>query len=294
LWRARTRADHLTWASTLGTRALPTRLSAHDPVVRLAGAARAATPRHLRLHRIATPGTLLLSVGQPPATTTIRPCSREHPPGLLVQVGDGRAVNCAGAWSCLWRAGIPRSLLSPPGEGLWRSGPMDHGVQRRERGGGQAAGPAARPELAAPSAAAVPREIPTCSASLLFRRSGRKPPPATGSSFARLLRCLQRPAGQRLGGSRAPGACLLALPVLWRHNHYAGQAQPSHSAQPVVAREPRLQWASAPPAHCHAAQVCLSRASSDLQADLVSGSALPALYQREEGPPAAIARWRAL
>jgi hypothetical protein len=46
---------------------------------------------------------------------------------------------------------------------------MDHGVQRRERGGGQAAVPAATPELAAPSAAAVPREIPTCSASLLFR-----------------------------------------------------------------------------------------------------------------------------
>ena len=46
LWRARTRAEHLTWASTLGTRALPTRLSAHDRVVRLAGAARAQ--RHLQ------------------------------------------------------------------------------------------------------------------------------------------------------------------------------------------------------------------------------------------------------
>jgi aryl-alcohol dehydrogenase-like predicted oxidoreductase len=40
LWRARTRAEHLTWASILGTHALPPRLSAHDPVVRLAGAAR--------------------------------------------------------------------------------------------------------------------------------------------------------------------------------------------------------------------------------------------------------------
>jgi hypothetical protein len=115
----------------------------------------------------------------------------------------GRASNCVGAWSYLRRAGTPRSLLSPPGEALWPSGPMDHGVQRRERGGGQASGPAARPELAAPSAAAVPREIPTCSASLLFRFSGRKPPPATGSSFARLLRCVQRPAGQRLCSSRA-------------------------------------------------------------------------------------------
>ena len=100
LCRAITRAEHLTWASILGTRALPPRLSAHDPVVRLAGAARAQRhierrgdlgaaargrgaappgrppetglgrprrdrrlarllPRHLRLHRIVTPGTLL-------------------------------------------------------------------------------------------------------------------------------------------------------------------------------------------------------------------------------------------
>ena len=42
---ARTRAEHLTWASTLGARALSPRLSAHGPVVRLAGAARAE--RHL-------------------------------------------------------------------------------------------------------------------------------------------------------------------------------------------------------------------------------------------------------
>ncbi len=39
-WRARTRAEHLTWAFTLGTRALSLRLSAHGPVVRLAGAPR--------------------------------------------------------------------------------------------------------------------------------------------------------------------------------------------------------------------------------------------------------------
>jgi hypothetical protein len=41
LWRAITRTWHLTWASTLCTRALPPRLPAHGPVVRLAGAARA-------------------------------------------------------------------------------------------------------------------------------------------------------------------------------------------------------------------------------------------------------------
>ena len=39
LWRARTRTEHLTWASSLGTRALPPRLSAHDPVVRMSSAA---------------------------------------------------------------------------------------------------------------------------------------------------------------------------------------------------------------------------------------------------------------
>jgi hypothetical protein len=50
----------------------------------------------------------------------------------------------------------------------------------------------------------------------------RKPPPAAGGSFARLLRCVQRPAGQRLCGSRAAGACLPALPAVWRHNHYGG------------------------------------------------------------------------
>src|ERR1017187_6820099 len=35
LWRARTRAEHLTWASILGGRAHPPPLPAHDPVVRL-------------------------------------------------------------------------------------------------------------------------------------------------------------------------------------------------------------------------------------------------------------------
>src|ERR1017187_4519668 len=45
LWGARARAEHLIWTSTLGTRALSPRLSAHDPVARLAGAPRAQ--RHL-------------------------------------------------------------------------------------------------------------------------------------------------------------------------------------------------------------------------------------------------------
>jgi hypothetical protein len=41
VWRARTRPEHLAWASALGARAPPPRLSAHGPIVRLAGAARA-------------------------------------------------------------------------------------------------------------------------------------------------------------------------------------------------------------------------------------------------------------
>ena len=143
---------------------------------------------------------------------------------------------------------------------------MDHGGQRRQRGGGQAAGPAATPELAAPSAAAGPREIPTCSALFPSVFPVRKPPPATGSSSARLLRCVQRPASQRLDGSRAAGACLPALPAVRRHNHYAGQAQPSHSAQPVGARRPRLQPAPAPPAHCRSRMQRMP-----VQHDLASG-----------------------
>jgi len=48
VWGARSRAEHLIWASTLGARALSPRLSAHGPVVRLAGAAR--TERRLEGH----------------------------------------------------------------------------------------------------------------------------------------------------------------------------------------------------------------------------------------------------
>ena len=46
---ARTRAEHMTWASSLGTRAVSPRVSAHGPVVRLAGAPR--PERHLERRR---------------------------------------------------------------------------------------------------------------------------------------------------------------------------------------------------------------------------------------------------
>jgi hypothetical protein len=120
----------------------------------------------------------------------------------------GRRINCAGAWSCVWRAGIPRSLLSPPGEALWPADPMDHGGQRRERGGGQAAGPAARPKLAAPSAAAVPREIPTCSVPLFFRLSGPRAAACHGQ-FLRPASSMRsapgRPEVMRQPGAVSPG-----------------------------------------------------------------------------------------
>jgi len=48
VWRAKTRTEHLTWASILGTRAVPPPLPAHDPAVRLADAARAQRLNWLR------------------------------------------------------------------------------------------------------------------------------------------------------------------------------------------------------------------------------------------------------
>jgi hypothetical protein len=124
-------------------------------------------------------------------------------------VMSGR-FNCVGAWSCLRRAGIARSLLSPPGEALWPSGPMGHGVQRRGRGGGQAAGPAATPEPAAPSAAAVPRETPTCSASLLFRLSGPQAPACRRQFFC--PSSSMRSAPGRSEAMRQPGRWRWRLP----------------------------------------------------------------------------------
>lgn len=136
--------------------------------------------------------------------------------------------NCFGAWSCLRRAGIPRSLLSPPGEALWPSGPMGHGVQRRGRGGGQAAGPAATPEPAAPSAAAVPRETPTCSASLLFRLSGPQVTACRRQFFCPSSSMRSAPGRSEAMGQRGRWRWRLApaLPAVWRHNHYGGVWRP--------------------------------------------------------------------
>lgn len=52
--------------------------------------------------------------------------------------------------ACRGRGAIPLSLLSRPDEALWLFGLMDHGVQRRGRGGGQAAVQPAMRRPAAP------------------------------------------------------------------------------------------------------------------------------------------------
>jgi hypothetical protein len=170
----------------------------------------------------------------------------------------GGRFNCVGAWSCLRRAGLPRSLLSPPGEAFWPSGPMDHGVQRRERGGGQAAGPAARPELAAPSAAAVPREIPTCSASLLFRLSG----PLAAACHRQFLRpsSSMRSAPGRSEVMRQPDRWCFspryprcdAIITTWPRSAF--------SLCSACREEAQMQPRPAPPTHCHAwcPVLCLS------------------------------------
>ena len=67
LWRARTRAHYLTWASTLGTCALSPRLSAHGPVVRLGSALRAER----RLEGRGDPGVAARGWG--PASSGDRP-----------------------------------------------------------------------------------------------------------------------------------------------------------------------------------------------------------------------------
>jgi hypothetical protein len=65
---------------------------------------------------------------------------------------------------------------------------MGHGVQRRQRGDGQAAGPTAARWPAAARSAAGQREIPTCSASLLL--PARRPGPGRPALMCGLLTAL--------------------------------------------------------------------------------------------------------
>src|ERR1039457_3561322 len=74
LWGARTRTEHLTWASTLSTHALSPHLSVHGPVARLAGAPRAE--RSLEGHRdlgVAPRGCATAPSGRPPEARLGRP-----------------------------------------------------------------------------------------------------------------------------------------------------------------------------------------------------------------------------
>src|SRR6266568_865821 len=163
LWRAKTHAEHLTWASNLGTRAFPPRLSAHGPVVRLAGsgtskdveilvlrhevavlrrqvihpkpdwADRAVIaalarllPRHLRVHRIVTPGTLLTwhrrivknkrtyrgTTGRPPVPEKIRQLVRQ-----LARQNPQWATGASRASSSAWVPHRRRNDPPDPGRG---------------------------------------------------------------------------------------------------------------------------------------------------------------------------------
>src|ERR1019366_4030340 len=74
MWGARTRAEHLTWASTLSTHALSPHLSVHGPVAQLAGAPRAE--RSLEGHRdlgVAPRGCATAPSGRPPEARLGRP-----------------------------------------------------------------------------------------------------------------------------------------------------------------------------------------------------------------------------
>ena len=132
---------------------------------------------------------------------------------------------------------------------------MDPGVQRRGRGDGQAAGPAARPELAAPSAAAVPREIPTCSASLLFRLFR----PASH----RLPRAVPLPvycdafSARPVRGYAAAGPLALRCSLPPRYPQYGAiittSARLNLSLCSAFRREEANCGRHPPPTHCHTA-----------------------------------------
>ena len=135
-------------------------------------------------------------------------------PGQRGVEGDDPAV-CrflAGlnVWPCARSARTPRSRPSRPGAALSPYGRMDHGVQRRQRGDGQAAGPAAVRSPAAATSAAGQIEKPTWSASLLLspaRRSAPRRADADLRDFLTELSCASVPF---------PPARLAAQPGMYR------------------------------------------------------------------------------
>ena len=106
---------------------------------------------------------------------------------------------------------------------------MGHGVQRRQRGDGQAAGPAAVRWPAAARSAAGQIEKPTCSASLLlpaWRPAPGRPALMCGTSY-RIELCISGVAGSQVGRTAGHVSFVFAaLPAARRANHHAGEAGP--------------------------------------------------------------------
>ena len=154
-------------------------------------------------------------------------------PGRRGVEGDDSATwrSLAGlsAWPCARSAPTPRSLPSRPGGAISPCGRMGHGGQRRARGDGQAAGPAAMRWPAAATSAAGQIEKPTCSASLLLLPAWRRGPGRRalmcGTSTALSCALVALPVA-RLAHSRACLIVFAALPAARRANHHAGEAGP--------------------------------------------------------------------
>ena len=126
-------------------------------------------------------------------------------------------------WPCAGSARTPRSLPNRPGEAVSPCGRMGHGVQRRQRRDGQAAGPAAGRWSVAATSAAGQIEKPTCSASLSSSRLEPARWPIGGACY-RIELCISGVAAARLAHSRACLIVLAALPAARRANHHAGGA----------------------------------------------------------------------
>ena len=155
-------------------------------------------------------------------------------PGRRGAEGDDSAIwrflSGLSVWPCARRARTPRSRPSRPGGAVSPYGRMGHGVQRRRRGDGQAAGPAAVRWPAAARSAAGQIEKPTCSASLpLFPPGGRPQacPALICRTSCRIELCISGVAGSQVGRTAGHVSIVFAaLPAARRANHHAGEAGP--------------------------------------------------------------------